>query len=127
MQCDAKSDYTLDRNARKAGICKNFSHVSDAAKRCVSVCLRDLGFLNHTDKTSFHALTRRLRNISAMDKADCSVLYSETSQCFPIKADGIGTVGDVKLTAVGEMQNEITRLVPGAGLEPSYTDFYPGK
>ena len=61
-----------------------------------------------------------------MDKVDCSVLYSETSQCLLIKADDSRTLGDVKLTAVREMQKQITSLVPGVELEPSYTDFYPG-
>jgi len=47
--------------------------------------------------------------MSAMDKVDCSVLYSESSQSL-IKADGSRAAGDVKLTAVHEMQKQITNL-----------------
>ena len=62
-----------------------------------------------------------------MDKVDCTVLHSETSQCPLIKADVSRTINDVKLTAVREMQEQISDLAPGAELDPSFTDFYPGK
>ncbi|KAF8544862.1 hypothetical protein BDD12DRAFT_872297 [Trichophaea hybrida] len=60
-----------------------------------------------------------------MVEVTCSVIYSEISHFLRLCVPGSTTVGELKASAVHEMQKHMAEFVPGVQLEPAYSDFYP--
>jgi hypothetical protein len=59
-----------------------------------------------------------------MSDVDCTVIYTEASNIVSLRADSRLTV---KKQAVIEMEKHMAEVVPGLELEPTHTDFFPGR
>jgi hypothetical protein len=62
-----------------------------------------------------------------MSDVDCTVIYTEASNIVSLRADSRLTVAEVKKQAVIEMEKHMAEVVPGLELEPTHTDFFPGR
>jgi hypothetical protein len=62
-----------------------------------------------------------------MAEVECTVIYAESSYTLSLRAPRSMTVDDVKKEAVKHMEKHMKEIVPGIKLDPTSTDFFPGK